>query len=451
MVRFPFCRGGRNCVWAGALAGAVVLSGFCGDNDFSGPGCATDPVVPLVAPPPLPLAGANAAAAKLGVWIREDGAVDEVAFLGGSEAWREGVIGAVRQWRFTPVVWRGQALPARVEVDLEQQRQSVNTMFLPLPNLPGELHSLNEFGLVAPVRQLVGDPVVPLQVRIDRAMHNVSLRYVIEADGTTGRFEPLAARREDVLRAMLDWLAAQRYAPASIRKAPVAVLCDQDATLAGVNEAIPGLEGATDLVDPVYPFARLFAGEEGKAKVHFTLRDDGSVEKVEVLEASHPDFGGALVAAVEAWKFSPAAAAEQRIRDYEHNFVPESVSYAARRLVDFVRGGGTLSNSAAGLDARPQVQARPALVYPRALLGTRPEGVAQIEIVIDRAGLAQLPRVVQASQPEFGWAGAACAGSMRFKPLTRGGKAVDLRVVLPLKFLPPPVASSQSPVATGVR
>jgi hypothetical protein len=53
-----------------------------------------------------------------------------------------------------------------------------------------------------------------------------------------------------------------------------------------------------------------------------------------------------------------------------------------------------------------------------------------------------VPRIVEATRPEFGWAAVTLVNGMRFLPLTRGGKPSELRVVMPITFEPPKVASA---------
>ena len=76
------------------------------------------------------------------------------------------------------------------------------------------------------------------------------------------------------------------------------------------------------------------------------------------------------------------------------------------------------------------------------MLGQNQTGTAKIEFVVDRSGLAQLPRILEASDPAFGWAAATWVGAMRFNQLTRAGQPTDLRVVVPIKFTPPATNSN---------
>ena len=391
--------------------------------------------------PPVPTNG-QAAGVKLGVWIRADGTVEKAELIGGNRGWGAQAVETVKQWVFQPVLWEGQAIAARTEVSFSSDGKKVLSSISPLPNLPGERHVAKEFGLEPPVLTYDPEVILPLEGRLMRATPPVLLGYVVEADGSTGQFEVLEAAREQALRAALDLVSVQKFQPATIRGKPVVVEYTQRVCFRGEREAIAGLEGAAAVADPVYPYERLLAREEGKARVRFHLGAEGEVDQVTVVEATHPDFGAALVAAVATWQFVAEAVLAAPEREFEYEFALNRVPYGARRLADFVREGGTVPNRASGLDARPQVLARPGLVYPRAQLAAATAGSAKVEFVIDRSGLAQLPRVVEASAPEFGWAAATCVNGMRFAPITRGGKPTELRVVLPMQFTPPAPAAA---------
>jgi len=53
------------------------------------------------------------------------------------------------------------------------------------------------------------------------------------------------------------------------------------------------------IVDPVLPVNALLKGEGGSATVDFTVSESGSARDIRVREATHPDFGDALAAALE--------------------------------------------------------------------------------------------------------------------------------------------------------
>lgn len=414
------------------------------------PGDATTPPRTVKDPNPPPPKDGRSAGVQLGVWIRADGTVESVDLIRGDREWGVQAGETAKQWVFEPVSWEGKAIAARTEVSFSANGGKVMSSLSPVPNLPGERHDEDEFGLEAPV--LLHDPevILPLEGRLMRATPEVALRYLVLADGSPGQFEVLEARSEQALRAALDLVSVRQYRPGMIHGEPVAVEYTQHVRFSGASERIEGLDGAAAVADPVYPYDRLVAGEAGRARVRFHLSAEGEVASVAVVESTHTEFGAALVAAVETWQFTVAAAQAAPDREFEYAFELERVPYGARRLVESLREGGAISNKGAGLDARPAVLARPGLVYPLRLLASATAGSAKVEFVIDRSGLAHLPRVVEASAPEFGWAAATCVNGMRFAPISRGGKPAELRVLLPLQFTPPKVLSAPaSPAAAN--
>jgi hypothetical protein len=49
-----------------------------------------------------------------------------------------------------------------------------------------------------------------------------------------------------------------------------------------------------------------------------------------------------------------------------------------------------------------------------------------------------LPRIVTATQPEFGWSAATAITQWVFKAPHRGGEPVDVKVRIPFRFVAPP-------------
>lgn len=408
------------------------------------PGSAAMPLVPRErATPAAP--GKPGAAVRLGLWVTPEGTVEKVDVLGGSRAWAAEASQAAGRWSFEPVIANGKPISARVLLTFTYDGKTVLAGLDPVPNLPDELHEEGEFGLVAPELRRDPDIILPLAVYADGRRIEVGLRYAAEPDGTTGRIEVLGASTEGALRTGLDLVSHRTYQNATIGGMPVAVAFQQVFGFRSFTGINPALDGATDVVDPAYPFERLLADEEGHAKVRIMLDSEGNVSRVELIEATHPDFGGALVAAAESWRFSSAAAAAQREREYRHEFRLANAPYAARRLAEDARQGRFPSKSAAGLDARPQMVYRPMLTYPTALAGQGLQGAAKVQFVIDRVGLAQVPRILECSRPEFGWAAVTLVNGMRFRPVTRAGKPAEITVVLPLTFEPPKPAAPAAP------
>ncbi len=64
---------------------------------------------------------------------------------------------------------------------------------------------------------------------------------------------------------------------------------------------------------PVHPAELLAQGVAGTAKVSCSIDAQGTVTAVEVVEATHPQFGEALAAAARQWKFEPAVKDHQYV------------------------------------------------------------------------------------------------------------------------------------------
>ena len=81
---------------------------------------------------------------------------------------------------------------------------------------------------------------------------------------------------------------------------------------------------------------------------------------------------------------------------------------------------------------RPSLKESPA--FPVALRGSVDRGAAKVEVLVDEEGYARLPRVVEASDPAFGYAAVQAVSHWTFSPPKAGGKPVVARLQLPFAF-----------------
>lgn len=65
---------------------------------------------------------------------------------------------------------------------------------------------------------------------------------------------------------------------------------------------------------PKYPAAALRAGQTGQASVIFYIDESGSVLDAEIESATSAEFGQAALAAVQSWKYRPAALAGKPVK-----------------------------------------------------------------------------------------------------------------------------------------
>jgi TonB family protein len=197
------------------------------------------------------------------------------------------------------------------------------------------------------------------------------------------------------------------------------------------------------LVDPVYPYDLLLAGTEGEAAADFVISAKGAVASVTVREATQPEFGRALAAALECCFFEPAMKSGDGVsvratRRQKFSLAASGEAAApVARLVERIRTGDADALKAKGLDARLNPRFRQSPVFPAQLRAEKLRGQAEIQFIIDRAGRCRLARVVSASREEFGWAAATAVERWVFDPPKRGGETVDVRVNIPFEFAPP--------------
>lgn len=196
-------------------------------------------------------------------------------------------------------------------------------------------------------------------------------------------------------------------------------------------------------VIPVFPYAALHEGREGRATVAFVVSAEGRVLETKVMAASQPEFGLALVAAVEMFRFDPALKAGRPVMaaiKIEQNFYrdgrdrDQTLDRVDRALLKREQKRPETIISANRLDAPLTPLSRRPPVFPLALRAEGRPGRATIEALIDEDGHVRLPRIVDASDPAFGYAAAQAAAAWLFAPPKSGGKPVVVRVRLPFDF-----------------
>jgi TonB family protein len=122
----------------------------------------------------------------------------------------------------------------------------------------------------------------------------------------------------------------------------------------------------------------------------------------------------------------------------EHEFVQSglqpTITSEDRRLLATETKHPEKILSAKKLDAplKPVSQRGP--IFPSAMRDRMDRGEAKLEILIDEEGKVRLPRIVEATDPAFGYAAIQAVVDWRFEPPIAGGKAVVVRVQVPFSF-----------------
>ncbi|MBX3737404.1 MAG: TonB family protein [Candidatus Didemnitutus sp.] len=445
---FGFCLGGIFLPVCGADAPVAADAAFA----VSG-----EPLLSAWVPPVYPVA---ARAAKqegrviVDMLVDEHGVVTEARVAHSDNAvFDEAALAAVRQWRFKPGLDEGKPVPFGLVGPVEFQL-APKTKIAPGALPPERVWPHPAKRRAAKIVSAV-DPDYPEELDPRKLPGRVDLRIQLGADGKIAGTRVLwashAAFVAEALRVSRTWtfeparqgllaLGSEMEAPAEF----VSVGAKRAEMLAAngirVVDAEPEvLPEPFVITEPVYPLEKLLAGEEGTAEAAFTVDARGVATALALTSCSAPEFGAALVAAVDGWTFRPAMQGGARVP------VKLAVTWsfarptegALKRLAEALAPGGEGVPSAKGLDRPLAVVWRGFPVYPSALVESAAEGKADIEFIIDRDGRARLPRVLAATQPEFGWAAATAVSQWVFEPPQRGGEAVAVRVQIPIGFTPP--------------
>lgn len=188
----------------------------------------------------------------------------------------------------------------------------------------------------------------------------------------------------------------------------------------------------------VYPYEMLIQGRPGWAEASFVIDYGGKPLFTNPSGSSDPAFAKAVVAMIEANQFAPVkkdkrATMAQSARRY--NFGGDaSLNPETRRVVAELRKEHPAICSVTDLDDRPKALKQDVPVYPRAMKDDGLTGQAEIEFVVTAEGNVVCPRILSASQEDFGWAAAAAVAQWRFQAPTKNGEKVDVRMTVPILF-----------------
>ena len=368
-------------------------------------------------------------------------------------------IATVKAWTFSPGLEEGKPAEACMDVTVEcvptKPRKS-DPIMLPRADLAPHPAARTE---TEPKNTPAGDyPEILTERKIAGA---VTFAGVVTAEGHVVSPRITGASQVEFILPALAALRHWEFTPATQGDLPSRSTTEGKITFDAIGDSRDDILAANGVTapdgsvpplapgifmapDPVWPIEALLKGEGGSAVVEFSVRENGFTEHVRVREATKPEFGRALAAAMEAWIFEPAinggrAVAVPLARRVEFKPVvagKETVTDPVQRLVADLRSDKI--DPAVKLDERLAPIYRIPPVYPAALeAAERPAGKAVIEFVIDREGRCRLPRIVSATREEFGWSAATAVAQWVFKAPLRGGQPVDVLIKVPFEFAAP--------------
>jgi TonB family protein len=203
-------------------------------------------------------------------------------------------------------------------------------------------------------------------------------------------------------------------------------------------------------VVPVYPYSLLRKGKTGSAVVICAIDQNGVVGETRVSDATFPEMGEALAAALEAQTFTPAKRGDQATTSLiavEYKFSADDAAVRDdRALIERETKQPDSIAKANKLDAQPKPTAMRQPAFPAALRGKAESGEAVVEFLIDEQGHVRLPRIVSATDPAFGDAAAQALVAWQFVAPKAGGQPAVVKVKIPMKF-----AAQADPAATPAK
>lgn len=348
----------------------------------------------------------------------------------------------VKSWRFTPARKDGQAVPAEMVVPVLCQPPVK-------PNSPK----------IVPPRAVSREaPSYPVAMRRFGLTGQVTINFEVDVDGKV--VNPVIHESENpgfdaaALEALLRW----KFQPGTSNGKPAKMKLQVPVVfqLNGIEERKfmrveergdpaklpPGFQ--YDIAPkfrgvhlPVHPFEAREAGASGKAVEAMLINPSGRVSQVKVLSADRPEFGLALTAAVEGFRFEPAykdGKPVPHLMRFEQEFSSTMMGGDDQGLMGIEKRSPERIINLDALDKSPAPLSRRAPVFPVQVPEGTTQGEAVIEFLIDKEGNARLPRIVSASDPAFGYAGVQAVSTWLFEPPRAGGKVVVARARVPLVF-----------------
>lgn len=286
----------------------------------------------------------------------------------------------------------------------------------------------------------------------------VALEFIVLRDGRVGPIKVLAATHGEFVVAVTDALQRWRFNPGKVKGRAVNTRVQQQFPFTLSDDPKPlrvtvlgAADGAVACDTPpkpangnsliIYPAEELLRGVEGRVILEFTIGIDGRAHEGTVREATSPAFAQAAAAAINETLFSPAqakglpvpvrAAVEFRFKADGTGDV--EIPTSTKTLLAELKADAALVQAVPpGVRPRPWMANGP--LFPRLWPTTPPQGEATVEVIIDRQGRAQLPKVIACTAPEFGASAAQIVTAWRFFPISADGKPIVTRVQIPFGF-----------------
>lgn len=361
---------------------------------------------------------------------------------------------AARNWRFAPARHAGQAVTAKVNMPFVVATQSPPAQASAKGPMP------------RPVYQQ--PPVYPLAMRFSGLRGEVLIDFIVDLEGRPIKAHVVRSLNPAFDEPALTAVRAWRFEPGRIDGVPVGtrmrvpILFVLNGVEGGGGDGLAVIHRADQaklppelrydtaprlrtMARPVYPYEALKANRTGHAVVTYLVNKSGRVAAVKVQEATSPEFGEALAAAVSDFRYDPAlkdGRATNALLSFRQDF-SRSTNHGvvSDRDLHFLRCEQKKPETivaARDLDGSLVPIVRQPPQFPPTITEPATGGEAVIEFIVDDEGTVRLPRIASATQPAFGYAAIQAISGWRFESPTYGGREVAARVQVPIAFEPAP-------------
>ena len=310
------------------------------------------------------------------------------------------------------------------------------------------------------------EPIYPDSLRDSLSRGFVSLMLIINQNGRVEVSQVLRATHPDFVAPTLQALKSWRFEPALRNGHPTTVMQMQNiwfdirmmASMGSIAsysfgiKPVPNKESPDEykhdqdadvvtVVNPVYPYELAVAGLKGTAQIEFVVGPRGTVVKTSVLNSTRPELGEALEAMAQACHINPALkngrpqeSLMRRLQVFGPGENYLTYNRQTKMLLKEINSAAPNIAQAGELDAPLKALYQPGPVYPLGLPAQGIAGKAMVEFLVDHDGQAQLPRIIDATNKEFGWAAATAVQQWVFEKPTRKGQPAFVRVQVPIEF-----------------
>lgn len=168
------------------------------------------------------------------------------------------------------------------------------------------------------------------------------------------------------------------------------------------------------------PFVAWFPGT---VSLTYEVDASGTTRGISIRDSNCPILEPEAIAAVRAWRFSPARSGGEAVRCELNDTLAFRTTHE-RRMPAFIRRPSADEGTPGVWDNAPAFVSLSLPIYPQALAASHVEGTARIQVGLDATGSVLSATVAHTDHDAFGYALRAAMLASRFAPATRANQPV---------------------------